>query len=416
MMADAKEENMGEYIAKWHRELGIFCRIKPLIIVEGNVLDVYQYPVEGSTPKGSILRLPEYLHYYFTDLGYKTIAFFDSMQGFYNSCEEGHIQAFAELTHAKLDGDYIRSDFKGKANSATSLVRAAVNQNKQPVAIVMNLASRYITSPDNIDQSEVDSFTNLLLASMEGKDVRTQDGTLKNLVVMIVNKVNDVPAWFYLDNPNVKTVSIGTPSKEEREWLVKGENFASFFAADVFDEDYPFFEEHPDELEKVQDRFVGLTEGFSFADVLTPNIPEAEKIADMQISTVSDMEAAARKIYAMGCKAIVATGLPEKLYMPCLKNNSILELFDALCSTDEVQRGKEYSDVFELAAKKLGVAPEHCIVFDDVLPAIKSAKAARMLAGGIYDKYSADQRAEIERIADIYLLDFRQAPIPHKEA
>ena len=82
---------------------------------------------------------------------------------------------------------------------------------------------------------------------------------------------------------------------------------------------------------------------------------------------------------------------------------------------DEVQRGKEYSDVFELAARKLGVAPEHCIVFDDVLPAIKSAKAARMLAGGIYDKYSADQRTEIERIADIYLLDFRQAPIPHKE-
>ena len=117
-----------------------------------------------------------------------------------------------------------------------------------------------------------------------------------------------------------------------------------------------------------------------------------------------------------GIKLAVATGLPEKLYMPCLKNNSILELFDALCSTDEVQRGKEYSDVFELAARKLGVAPEHCIVFDDVLPAIKSAKAASMLAGGIYDKYSADQRTEIERIADIYLLDFRQAPIPHKEA
>ena len=51
-----------------------------------------------------------------------------------------------------------------------------------------------------------------------------------------------------------------------------------------------------------------------------------------------------------GIKLAVATGLPENLYIPCLKNNSILELFDALCSTDEVQRGKEYSDVFELAA------------------------------------------------------------------
>ena len=281
---------MAEYIAKWHRELGIFCRIKPLIIVEGNVLDVYQYPVDGSTPKGSILRLPEYLHYYFSDLGYKTIAFFDSMQGFYNSCDEAHIRSFSELTNAKLDGSSIRSDFKGKANSASSLVRAAVSQNKQPTAIIMNLASRYITSPDNIDQSEVDSFTNLLLASMEGKDVRTPGGTLKNLVVMIVNKVNDVPAWFYLDNPNVKTVSIGTPSKEEREQLVKGENFASFFAADVIDEDYPYFKDHPDELEKVQDRFVGLTEGFSFTEINgLRRLCKNEKTRIRQMSSVIDL-------------------------------------------------------------------------------------------------------------------------------
>ena len=279
-----------DYIAKWHRELGIFCRIKPLIIVEGNVLDVYQFPVEGSTPKGSILRLPEYLHHYFTDLGYKTIVFFDSMQGFYNSCDEAHIRTFAELTHTKSEGNYIRSDFKGKTNSATALVRSAVSQNKEPVAIVMNLASRYIISPDNIDQSEVDSFTNLLLASMEGKDVRTPTGTLKNLVVMIVNKVNDVPAWFYLDNPNVKTISISTPSKEEREALIKGENFSSFFAAGVFDEDYPYYEEHPDELEKIQDRFIGLTEGFSFTEINgLRRLCKNEKTRIRQMSTVIDL-------------------------------------------------------------------------------------------------------------------------------
>ncbi len=281
---------MDDYIAKWHRELAIFCKIKPLIIVEGNVLDVYQYPTEGSISKGSILRLPEYLHYYFTDLGYQTIAFYDSMQGFYNSCEDGHIEAFAQLTDSKLDGRYIRCDFKGKANSATSIVRKAISQNKVPTAIIMNLASRYITSPDNVDQAEVDSFTNLLLASLEGKDVRTETGTLKNLVVMIVNKVNDVPAWFYLDNPNVKAVSIGTPSKEEREALVKGENFASFFAADVFENDYPYYEQHPDELEKIQDKFVGLTEGFSFTEINgLRRLCKNEKTPIRQMSTVIDL-------------------------------------------------------------------------------------------------------------------------------
>ena len=71
MISAAEEKIMEEYIAKWHRELGIFCRIKPLILIEGNVLDVYRYPVEGSAPKGSILRLPVYLHFYGGDLGYQ---------------------------------------------------------------------------------------------------------------------------------------------------------------------------------------------------------------------------------------------------------------------------------------------------------------------------------------------------------
>lgn len=44
------------------------------------------------------------------------------------------------------------------------------------------------------------------------------------------------------------------------------------------------------------------------ADVLTPNIPEAEKIASMSIASVSDMEEAAKKIHAMGCKAVVVKG------------------------------------------------------------------------------------------------------------
>ena len=281
---------MIDYISKWHKELGIFCKIKPLILIEGNVLDVYQYPVEGSTPKGSILRLPEYLHYSLTDLGYKTIVFYDSMQGFYNSCDRKQTERFAEITKARMDGNAIPSDFKGKNNSATALIRTAVNQNKEPVAIIMNLASRYITSPDNLDQSQVDSFTNLLLSSMDGKDVRTPSGIVKNLVVMVVNKVNDIPAWFYLDNPNVKTIHIDTPSKEEREQLIKSENFESFFAADVFDEDYPYFEKHKDELEKIQDRFIGLTDGFSFTEINgLRRLCKNEKIRIHQMPSVIDL-------------------------------------------------------------------------------------------------------------------------------
>ena len=44
------------------------------------------------------------------------------------------------------------------------------------------------------------------------------------------------------------------------------------------------------------------------AGVLTPNIPEAERITGLSIRSGADMEAAARRIHAMGCGAVVVKG------------------------------------------------------------------------------------------------------------
>lgn len=253
---------MSDFIPKWHKELEIFSKIKPLIIVEGNVLDVYSYPEEGSTPKGSILRLTAYMHYFFKDLGYQNIAFYDSMQGFYNNAEEGYIEKFGQLINQNPSNGRINANFK--SNNTVEWVKNALSQSKEVTAIVMNLASRYIPSPDNMEQNEVDSFTSLLLTSLESKDVKTDNGMLKNILIMIVNKVNDIPVWFYHDNPNVKTITLPTPSKVERENFVKGPNFATFFASDIYVEDNAYFMNKPDELEKIQDKFIALTEGFSF--------------------------------------------------------------------------------------------------------------------------------------------------------
>ena len=261
---------MSDYISRWHRELGIFSRIKPLIILEGNILDSYQYPVEGSTPKGSILRLPEYLHFYFKDMGYHNIVFYDSLRGFYNTCEDGYLEGFGRLVGSSVSHGYMKADFKGgsKNDGAANIVRKALSQNEEATVIIMDYASRYITSPDNMDQSEVDSFTVLLQASMDAKDIKTESGgILKNLLILITNKANDIPAWFYLQNPNVKILSLSDPSKEEREALVKSPNFPSFFAGEVYMEDSPYYIEHPDELEKMQDKFVTLTGGFRFVEI-----------------------------------------------------------------------------------------------------------------------------------------------------
>ena len=113
-----------------------------------------------------------------------------------------------------------------------------------------------------------------------------------------------------------------------------------------------------------------------------------------------------------GAKLAIATSLPAALYEPALQNHGIAELFDVICSTDEVAYGKTKSDVFILTARKLGVLPEMCIVFEDIVQAMQSAKQAGMTVYGVYDQSSADQWELIKKTADGVIYDFNDAPLP----
>lgn len=250
---------------KWHRELEIFSRIKPLIMLEGNILDSYQFPYEGSVPKGSILRLSDYLHYFYKDMGYGSIVFYDSRRGFYNSCESGYTEGFSELTCAEVSGGFVEAGFR--TGEAARLIQRALSQNRTPCVVVMNFASRCIASPERLQQPEVDSFTALLQAVMDSAEVRTDGGKLRNLLILAVNKSNDIPAWFYLDNPNEKTITIGTPTRDERLEFVSGGNFPAFFTSENYRQGMEWYVSRGDELRAVQERFAALTEGFSFTEL-----------------------------------------------------------------------------------------------------------------------------------------------------
>ena len=265
----SEENPIEDYIPKWHRELELFMQIKPLLILGGNVLDVYRYPVDGSTPKGSLVRLTDYLHYFFQDAGYDDVVFYDSTVGFYNYRDPAMMETFARLVNGKTYNGTMAADFRGtKGGSATDCVSRALAQAKTSIVIVMNMASRYIASPDNLQQEEVDAYSALEKASLDARDVMDAQHVLrKNLLLLIVDKVNDLPAWFYLQNPNVQTIPIGAPSKEEREALVTGKNFASFFDKAVYEADRATYEAAPKELRKIQDKFVAMTDGMSFTEL-----------------------------------------------------------------------------------------------------------------------------------------------------
>lgn len=105
-------------------------------------------------------------------------------------------------------------------------------------------------------------------------------------------------------------------------------------------------------------------------------------------------------------KIALATSNNKLLLETCLKANEIYDYFDSITLTSEVSRGKDFPDVYLLSADKLSVAPENCVVFEDLLPAVQGAKKAGMKVIGVYDEYSKDQHNSIKDIADKFIEDY----------
>ena len=112
-----------------------------------------------------------------------------------------------------------------------------------------------------------------------------------------------------------------------------------------------------------------------------------------------------------GVRMGIATSLPPVLYEPVLTNNGIYDFFDVICSAGDVSRGKEHPDIFLYAAQKLNSAPESCAVFEDILPAVLSAKLAGMKVCGVYDDSSKEHWDDICRAADWTIYNFSSAPL-----
>ncbi len=107
-----------------------------------------------------------------------------------------------------------------------------------------------------------------------------------------------------------------------------------------------------------------------------------------------------------GIRIALATASPKFLYEPVLRNNHIYNYFDAFCTTEQAGKSKDYPDVYLMAASELGIAPSDCIVFEDVLKGIVSAKNAGMTAIGVYDKYSGEDIVTIRATADDFIMNF----------
>lgn len=250
-------------IPKWQQEIASFKGIKSTFIVEGNINDFY--PIYGDVSRGgepqAFVDLNTTLLKLFNDGGENGFDFLfcDPATGVYNKYGDkfGNVEEMVKK-YAAADGSpsfgvdriFKKACKMDDIETLSGTIRNAMvdADREKPLVVVMSFASRYISSPTTLEASENKMFLNLLFGSLNATKINDQFNTL----VMVVEKFNDLPAWFYYNNPNVRTISIPNPDKELRTAFIEKE-YTEFAQSE--------------QLAKTKGKFVDVTEGLKHREL-----------------------------------------------------------------------------------------------------------------------------------------------------
>jgi beta-phosphoglucomutase-like phosphatase (HAD superfamily) len=96
------------------------------------------------------------------------------------------------------------------------------------------------------------------------------------------------------------------------------------------------------------------------------------------VKPLDEVVAYARERAKAGCPVSVASGGDAVTVRRTLRTIGVADLFPIVVTAEEVTHGKPAPDLFLLAAKRMGVAPAECLVFEDSLLGITAAERAGM--------------------------------------
>lgn len=117
-----------------------------------------------------------------------------------------------------------------------------------------------------------------------------------------------------------------------------------------------------------------------------------------------------RRLRASGIKTCVATASPLALATMALDKHGMLKDFDFVVSAFDLKMKKEEPYFYRLAAEKLGLPCEECVMFEDALYAMHGARAAGLYVFGIAEEIQARQRSEIEAFCDAFAENYDDFP------
>ncbi len=177
----------------------------------------------------------------------------------------------------------------------------------------------------------------------------------------------------------------GIPLPEKLQYEIQGMSFTE--TAVYFKEHFPI----PDSIEQIKAEWNKMAwDKYRYEVPLKSGIPE--------------FLAACRD---NGIQLGIATSNSRELAETIAEVHKLRDYFTCIVTGCDVVRGKPAPDIYLEAARQLGVSPERCLVFEDIVQGIQVGKNAGMRVCAVEDAYSAGEREQKRALADYYIEDYK---------
>ena len=116
-----------------------------------------------------------------------------------------------------------------------------------------------------------------------------------------------------------------------------------------------------------------------------------------------------------GASMVVATATARPLVEKVLQHHQLQDYFQSITTVAEVGIGQHDPRIYLVAAGKLGLLPQDCIVFEDSLKGIRSANQAGFQTVAIYEETNPTEQQALQQEATRYIHDFRNFAVLHDD-
>ncbi|MBF0593292.1 MAG: hypothetical protein HQL02_14520, partial [Nitrospirae bacterium] len=201
-----------QVMPKWAREIVRFISVKPQFMLCGNVYDVYPMALKDGAV--TTLRLMDYLKTLLKENDYDLILAYEPLYGL--KLLDGDSEVFKKITKEQIKSD---TPFIATPVKMAELVERLSESKEANSAIILNFASRIADIAPN-DMQEF--FYRMFRLAHRAIPVMLGQSPYPrfNLIIWLLDKDNDIPAWYTIDNARVRLLSIPKPDYFLRKTVI----------------------------------------------------------------------------------------------------------------------------------------------------------------------------------------------------